>query len=151
MADRRVRVPKDKETLIVKLTRTDDANGGAFQTRADLMTFAAVLGYSEGTKVPFGDWLEPIRQEVFARSGHDTVINLLALATTHDPKCLAHNDEAEDLRISIFEEYANGGLEFLRSELQGIDDPLEHLLLLIDQQRKNDKKPGEFDLSDFLG
>lgn len=150
MADRRVRVPKDKEAIIVKLTRNDDSNGGAFLTRADLMTFAAVIGYNKGSRVPLTDWLEPIRQEVFARSGHDTVINLLALATTRDPKSLASNDEAEDLRISIFEEYANGGLESLRNELQGVDDPMEHLLLLIDQQRKNEKGPGEFDLSDFL-
>lgn len=152
MADRRVRLPKDKEQLIAKLTSGESSNSGVFQTRADLLTFAAVVGFSKGSQIPFepSSAMDPIRQEVFARSGHDTIINLLAIATTKDPKCLAHNETAEELRITTFEQYANGGLEFLRFELQGVDDPLDHLLLLIDHQRKNEKGQEEFDLSSFL-
>ena len=150
MADRRIRVPKDKEALIVKLTKTDDSSGGIFQTRAHLMTFAAVYGFSRGPRIRFNDSLEPIRHEVFARQGHDTIINLLALAATEDPKCLAQNDEAENLRATIFEEYANAGLDHLRTELHGVDDPLEHLLLLIQQQRQGNGGKEEFDLTKFL-
>ncbi len=150
MADRRIRVPKDKEALIVKLTKSDDGTGGIFQTRAHLMTFAAVYGFNKGARVPFPDSLEPIRQEVFARQGHDTIINLLALAATEDPKCLAQTDEAENLRATVFEEYANGGLDRLRSELHGVDDPLEHLLLLIQQERRGTESSEEFDLTKFL-
>lgn len=151
MADRRVRVPKDKEALIAKLTRSDDSANGVFQTKADLLTFAAVLAYSKKkTGIPFETTSEPIRQEVFQRSGYDTVINLLALATSRDPRCLANDDEAEELRVTIFEEYANAGLEFLRHELQGVDDPLDHLLLLIDQERRQDTEYRAFDLTDFL-
>jgi dnd system-associated protein 4 len=151
VADRRVRLPKDKEQLIAKLTGGEGSTAAVFETRADLLTFAAVVGFNKGSQIPFEpSSLDPIRQEVFARSGHDTIINLLALATTRDPKCLAHNEAAEELRITTFEQYANGGLEFLRYELQGVDDPFDHLLLLIDHQRKSDQGNGEFDLTTFL-
>lgn len=151
MADRRIRPPKDKEALIVRLTKTDDASSeGIFQTRAHLMTFAAIYGFSKQRRIPFADSLEPIRHDVFARHGHDTIINLLALAETEDPRCLAQNDEAEHVRATIFEEYANGGLDQLRGELQGVDLPLEHLMLMIQQEQKPEGDPGEFDLSRFL-
>lgn len=152
MSDRRIKPPKDKEALILKLAKGDEPSSeGIFQTRAHLLTFAAAYGFSKNRRLPFTESLDGIRSEVFDRNGYDTVINLLALATTTDPRCLAATDEAEEERIAIFEEFANGGLEELRTELQGVDDPLEHLLLVIQQQEEDEKEPvADFDLSRFL-
>ncbi len=38
------------------------------------------------------------------------------------------------MRAYIFESYANGGLEFLQQQLHGKTDPLDHLLLVINQE-----------------
>lgn len=148
MADRRIRLPKDKEAFIANLT--EGKSSGPFLTRASLMTFAACYGFAKGARIPFTETLEPIRQEVFERLGHDTVINLLSLAATGDPKVLAQNEKAEEVRAAIFEEYANGGLERLRTELHGVDDPFQHLLLLIDQERQKVEDDQELDLTRLI-
>jgi dnd system-associated protein 4 len=151
MTDRRVRIPADKEDILQLLVKSESSSG-PFNLRADVLTFAAVLGLKNDKRIPFTESREPIRQDVFNRQGHDTVINLVAVAASKDPKVLASDDAAEDIRITIFEEYANGGLDFLRGELRGAVDPLEHLLLLINQERRQDidREDGEFGLSRFL-
>lgn len=151
MADRRVRVPSNREDIINKLVKSDSDNG-PFNLRADLITFAAVIGLKEKRRIPFSESLEPIRQDVFNRHGYDTVINLIGVAETNDPMILANSEAEENKRITIFEEYANGGLEYLQNELRGAVDPLEHLLLLINQERKEESEDDEdeFGLSRFL-
>lgn len=146
----RIRVPKDKKALIDKLVRGDDSLP-PFRTQADLLNFTAALAYSRGGNTqPFNESMEPIRQEVFDRQGYDTSINLIALAMTQDIKVLVATDEAEEMRIQYFEELANAGLEILQNELEGVVDPLEHLLLLIGRQRPNENREEEFDLSRFI-
>ncbi|NLG32054.1 MAG: DNA phosphorothioation-associated protein 4 [Syntrophomonadaceae bacterium] len=148
----RIRAPKDKKALIDKLVRGDD-NHPPFRTQADLLNFAAALAFSRGGVVqPFTESLDnPIRQEVFERQGYDTAINLVALAMTEDIKILVATDEAEATRIQYFEELANAGLEILQNELEGVVDPLEHLLLLVGRQRQDENGEEEFDLSRFIG
>lgn len=146
----RIRIPKDKKNLIDKLVRGED-NLPPFRLLADLLNFAATLAFKQGAaRLPFTESLEPIRQEVFSRQGYDITINLIALASTKDLKILAQNDDADNIRTQIFEEYANAGLEILQSELVGVVDPLEHLLLLIGRQRSPETKVEEFDLSRFI-
>lgn len=148
----RIRVPKDKKPLIDKLVRGDD-NLPPFRTQADLLNFAAALAFSRGADTrPFNEATQDrIRQEVFDRQGYDTSINLLALAMTEDIKVLVATDEAEEMRNQYFEELANAGLEILQNELEGVVDPLEHLLLLVGRHRTNENQEEEFDLSRFIG
>jgi len=150
--DRRIRIPRDKGDLVDRLTRSDTYPNGPFRQKSDVITFAAAYGFRKGARRPFSESLEPIRLEVFERRGHDLAIYLLAFAETKDPTILAPSDEALARRVTIFEEYANGGLEFLRRELQGLDDPLPRLLLLIAAERAigEPEPPEEFDLSRFL-
>ena len=80
------------------------------------------------------------------------MIKLLAIAETNVPNILSlHDLQAEEKRVQIFEEYANGGLEQLQEDLKGIVDYSEHLLLLLNLERfpKNDSEE-EFDLTRFL-
>lgn len=153
MADRRIRIPKDKSDIIKRLVRGESSDG-PFRTKADLMTFAASLGFSKNNKIPFSDTQDdPIRQDVFNRQGYDTIINLVALADSKNPQVLMKTDEAENEKITIFEEYANGGLSILRNEIQGTPNPISQILLLINQEREQQDKDGEtneFDLTRFL-
>mgnify|MGYP000903926123 CR=1 FL=1 len=150
MGDRRIRVPKNKEKIINILFK-GESRTGVFITKAELITFAATLGYKYENRIPFDDSLDPIRQDVFERHGCDTVINLIAIADSKDPIILRSSDIDEDRRITIFEEYANGGLEILQEELRGKGNPLEHLLLMINKERcADDINEEEFGLDRFL-
>jgi len=137
MIERRIRVPKDKEDLVTRLTKSDDYPNGPFEQRSDVLTFAAAYGHRHDLYKPFSDTSTQIsiRPGVFERRGQDFVFYLLALAKTRDPRVLSDTDEAIDRRAIIFEAYANGGLEALRPELHGLDDPLGRLILLVGEQR----------------
>ncbi|MCU0535867.1 MAG: DNA phosphorothioation-associated protein 4 [Hydrococcus sp. Prado102] len=155
MALPRIRIAKDKAELVKALV---DFNGarGPFQTYADAIVFAASLGAKYQKKVPLGVISNtepaPISLEIFISRGYDPVINLLAIAQTQDTKILStHDSNAEEKRIQIFEEYANGGLEKLRDELRGTVDYTDRLLLILSTQRVQEESTDEeFDLSRFL-
>ncbi|MEH2102554.1 MAG: DNA phosphorothioation-associated protein 4 [Nostoc sp.] len=151
MADKRIRISKDKATLLESLV--EEATS-PFDTYADVMVFAASLGAKRKKSVPLEEFAkkpEPIRQSIFINRGYDTVINLLAISHTRDPKILASDEDSENEKLKIFEEYANGGLEILKDKLQGSVDYLETILLLLASERNSSQiKDGEFDLSDLL-
>ena len=64
---------------------------------------------------------------------------------------LLPTEECDSIRIQIFQEYVNGGLEILQTELQGIVDYSEQILLLLNIERNKEKvNTEEFDLSRFL-
>ena len=95
----------------------------------------------------------PINIEVFWSRGYENIIKLIAIADTRDTKILSQtNEEIEENRIKIFEEYANGGLEILQDELRGAVNYSERLLLvLISERYQKPQAEAEFDLTKFLG
>ncbi|NJM70791.1 MAG: DNA phosphorothioation-associated protein 4 [Scytonema sp. RU_4_4] len=151
----RIRVAKDKADLVKALTSADSATG-PFQTYADVIVFAAALGAKHKKRVPLGEISKrepsPIRLEYFATMGHDWVIKLLGITETKDIKILSPNEEEyEQKRNQIFEEYANGGLEILQNELWGAVDYSERVLLMLSSERFNkEQQDEEFNLSKFL-
>lgn len=154
MAVSRIKIGKDKAALVQSLV---DFNGGIgpFQTYADVMTFAATLGARFRKRVPLNIISKepaPISLEIFISRGYDSVIKMLAITETNDPKILStYGAEAENKRVQIFEEYANGGLEKLQEELKGVVDYSEHILLLLNLERfPKNSSDEEFDLSRFL-
>lgn len=155
MGANRVRVGKDKADLVKALTLGNDTTG-PFQTYADAIAFAAALGAKRKKRVVLQEVSkkEPgaIAQEIFISRGYDRLIKLLAISETKDINIIAPNDaEAEETRIAIFEEYANGGLEILQEELRGAVDYTERLLLMMISERDQKNQPeGEFNLSRFL-
>lgn len=58
-------------------------------------------------------------------------MDLIAVMATKDPKILQNSDEALQARAKIFEEYANGGFEILESQLAGVNDISQQILLLV--------------------
>ncbi|WP_107670927.1 DNA phosphorothioation-associated protein 4 [Cyanothece sp. BG0011] len=154
MAINRIRISKDKADLVKSLVDFG-GGGGPFQTYADVIAFAATLGAKHNKRIPLNIISKepaPISLDIFVSRGYDTVIKLLAIAETNAPHILAlYDTEAENQRVQIFEEYANGGLAQLQEELKGIVDYSEHLLLLLNLERfPSNTTEDEFDLSRFL-
>ena len=155
MAISRIKVAKDKAELVQKLLETKGSTG-PFQTYADVVAFAASLGAKHHKRIPLKDIAKsepaPISLEVFISRGYDSLIKLIAVTETKDIGILSiKNSAAEEKRVTIFEEYANGGLEKLSQELRGAIDYTERLLLIINAERYSEESvEEEFDLSRFL-
>lgn len=155
MAINRVRVAKDKAELVQALVDSKETTG-PFLTYADVLAFAAALGAKRQKRVSLGTLSTkepaPISLEIFASRGYDWVIKLLAIAHTQETHILSPYDSiAEEQRVLIFEEYANGGLEILRDELRGAVDYSERILLILNSERfKEEPTAQEFNLSRFL-
>lgn len=155
MGVNRIRIAKDKADLIQALTASRDTTG-PFQTYADVVVFAAALGVQGKKRVSLGIISKkepaPISLDIFVSRGYDLVLKLIAIAETKDAKIISPSDAtAQEQRIRIFEEYANGGLEILRDELRGAVDYSEQLLLLLSAERfKEEVTEDSFDLSRFL-
>jgi dnd system-associated protein 4 len=156
MAEARIKIAMDKAELVKELTaKSLEETTKPFQTYADVLVFAAALGAKRDQRSPFNDFSkkdpEPISYEVFRK--YDKVIKLLSVVATKSPRVLADNDEAEESRIKIFEEYANAGLEILSINLVGSVDHLERILLLLSDEKESSgtfKNEDGFDLSHFL-
>ena len=89
---------------------------------------------------------------VFASHDLDTVINILAVYKSSNANILAETDEMEDKRATIFEEYANAGLEILQKELAGAPSYSEQLMLMLQKEKKKSEKSdsSSFDITDIL-
>jgi len=153
----RIRVAKDKAELVKSLTSADGGTG-PFQTFADVIVFAAALGVKYKKRVPLGEISKrepaPIGQEHFLIKGYDLVIKLLAMIEFQDLSILSiNNDNYENQRLRLFEEYANGGLEILQNELRGAIDYSDRLLLILVNERFHKESEAEsgFDLRHFIG
>ncbi|HBE18248.1 MAG TPA: DNA phosphorothioation-associated protein 4 [Cyanobacteria bacterium UBA11149] len=155
MSGNRIRVAKDKADLVKALVASAETTG-PFQTYADAIAFAAAMGAKKKKRSPLGIVAKrepgPIALEIFVSRGYDVIMKLLAIAQKKEAKILSAFDaRAEEERIHIFEEYANGGLEILRDEFVGAVDYTERLLLILSNQRLNEEvSEGDFDLSRFL-
>ncbi|ELR98749.1 DNA phosphorothioation-associated protein 4 [Gloeocapsa sp. PCC 73106] len=154
MSLNRIRISKEQADFVKSLL-SEDGSTGPFQTYADIIAFAAALGVIQKHSVSVTNPAKepaPISVEIFVSRGYDWLFKLLAIALTQDPKILSvHDPQAEEQRLRIFEEYANGGLEKLRERLKGSVDYTERISLIINQTRsKKQDTPDEFDLSRFL-
>lgn len=155
MGDRRIQVAADKSDFLQKL-KTDGGMEGPFQEYYDALVFAAALGAAKGQSKPLGKIAKerpsPIRMEIFERNSLDTVINILAVFQSKDPNILANSDEMEDRRATIFEEYANAGMEILQHELAGAPSFSEQIMLLLQKEKQKTMKSDgdDFDITDLF-
>jgi dnd system-associated protein 4 len=88
-----------------------------FPTIRELLCFAALLGYSEGRRIPLDKnaGVEDISYQQFERGDAENLIFLIALAETKNVEILREGNEGEC--AMIFEEYANGGLAIIKDSL----------------------------------
>jgi len=147
----RVQISQDKAELVKALRAKEDGTG-LFSTYADVLTFAAVLGFNQKRKIPLGKFSRKDPDAVLQEQFRDrSIIDLIAIAETHSSKILASDQDTDLQRVEIFQEYANGGLEILSKELYGIKKPLERTLLILYSER-NRQTPDteEFDLDQLF-
>jgi len=117
--DHRIRRPAEREDVFRQLI-----SEGPFDTLRDAMLFAAALGRARSHSIPFTQSAEPIRWDTMtARPGTESVVNMLAVTDSDDDaevvdRAMIMSEERFDERAKIFEEYANGGLEIIGSELK---------------------------------
>ncbi|MEU3783431.1 DNA phosphorothioation-associated protein 4 [Streptomyces sp900129855] len=109
----RLRRPAEHELLIGALSGKD----GPFNAMVDVLMFSALLGRNKGKRERFDRAGEPIRLSIMeGRQYGDVLIDMVAVAETpDDPKILS--DERQPERVKIFEEYANGGLNYIQGEV----------------------------------
>ena len=147
MPEIRIRQPKQYEDLFRTLIGEDNS---VFASKAQVLLFAAAVGFNEGRRTPFKDSLEPIAMATFENLGRyfQTVLNTLAVAATNEIKILSEEKSVE--RILIFEEYACTGLEVLKNRLASQNTQLDAVIaMLSEQQAQGEEVQGDV-LSYFL-
>lgn len=114
---RRIHRATDKEDLIKTLM---SEKTGPFREIWRVLLFAAVLGYQKGRREPLAsyDSGKGIDQGSFANNtSWPGVLYLLSLVEDDSTENLKDDEAAESLRVVIFEEFANGGLEILKEHI----------------------------------
>lgn len=133
---KRIQRANDKEEII-KLLITDQL--GVFKEIWKLLLFAAQVGVRNGRREPLGsvDSGKGIDQTTFGNCpAWPGLMYLMALTETESTICMSGAPEAEDIRISVFQEYANGGLSILQDFFASRPADLDGLLAFIESQRE---------------
>jgi dnd system-associated protein 4 len=114
----RVRRPQQHEALLIELR--DEA---AFATFRDILLFAAAVGAHVQRRVAFTSSGEPIRYETLKEPMFsETLISMIAAnEVADDPEIMDGARTGE--RVRIFEEYANGGLEYIQEQVNMRHEP----------------------------
>ena len=130
---RRIQRAIDKEEVVRRLTSGEPP---IFKEIWRLLMFAASVGFKKGRSEPLGttDSGKAIPQTYFANSpAWPGFLHLLALVAAGDPHILAGDEKSDDERITLFEEFANGGLAILEEELERRSYSFEAVLEFITQ------------------
>lgn len=128
---RRIQRAINKEDVVRALT-TGDAP--LFKEIWRLMLFAASVGYRFDRPEKLGDVDsgKAIPPAYFSNNpAWPGFQYLMALVCTGEPQALRGTDECDEARLTVFEEYANGGLAILREELEQRSYSLDAMLQFI--------------------
>jgi dnd system-associated protein 4 len=129
---KRIHRAKDKQEIIEALT-SDSL--GVFKEIWRLQLFAAHVGLTHSKRVPLAaiDSGKGIDQSTFANcSAWPGILYLIAITESNSADPLSSTQDAEDFRISAFEEYSNGGLEMLQNYFKARQVDLNGLLEFIE-------------------
>jgi dnd system-associated protein 4 len=149
VAKRRVRRSKDQEPLYKELTNSESAKG-VFDSYKDLFMLAGVVGFKYKKRKPFKETAEQIALSVFNMETDFPIITAIALLETNNFHLLVDTEENHDLKLTIFEEYAAGGLEiiydFISKSAKKSDDNLYEFIF----NSKNEMSEKEQNLKDIV-
>ena len=128
----RSRIHEDMVQRLAML-KLPGADRTLFPTIRELLCFAALLGYSEGRRIPLDRdaGVEDVSYQQFERGDAEDLIYLIALAETKNAEVLKDGEESRC--AEIFEEYANGGLQVMREAMlqSGAEYPDRDILELL--------------------
>lgn len=133
---KRIQRATDKEEIIKSLMAEQV---GVFKEIWKLLLFAAQIGMRNNKREPLQsvDSGKGIDQSTFGNCpAWPGVLYLMSLSETESTNCMSGSPEAEDVRISIFQEYANGGLSVLQEFFTGRPLDLDGLVAFIETQRE---------------
>jgi dnd system-associated protein 4 len=120
---------KRERTFEALVSRVNNGKQPVFRYLKDLMVFAAIVGYCEGSRRPLsGDTIDIIL-DTYSTDQKDGFVYLLALLELKDANALRDANLASS--VVIFEEYCNQGLHTIQSWLDsnpGDPDGIETLL-----------------------
>jgi len=121
----RARRPQQHEALMQELH-----NEGKFPTYRDILLFAASVGFRQQRRVPFSSAAgDPIRYETLVTPTFSSaLINMIAANVVKDDPEIMDDSRIEE-RINIFEEYANGGLEYIQEQVNVRHQPAARVVL----------------------
>ncbi|WP_034274430.1 hypothetical protein [Haloechinothrix halophila] len=111
-ADVRIRRPRHHEQLTLELQEA------GFPYFRDILTFAAAVGFRFSRRTGFTEAAgDPIRYETLTVPPFsETLINAIAVNVISDDPEIMDAGRIEE-RVKIFEEYANGGLEYIQEQV----------------------------------
>jgi dnd system-associated protein 4 len=138
---RRIQRAKDKAEIIDKLTSEIKSEGvvhpAPFKEIWRLLLFCALVGFKAGQREPLDpvDQGKGIDQSSFGNSpAWPGVLYLMGLVETQSTAPLASSDDADALRIQMFEEYANAGLTILREKCHCGEPDLRFLIEYVNSE-----------------
>lgn len=139
---RRIYRATDKEEIIVALT---GSKLGVFREIWRLLIFSAQVGIRNNKREPLvsTDSGKGIDQSTFGNCpAWPGILYLIGLVEADDATILAGSPDAEEQRITAFQEYANGGLALLEQFFRSRVVDLDGILAFVDSQMmKKDLKP----------
>jgi dnd system-associated protein 4 len=144
---KRIHRASDKEEII-KLLMADQV--GIFKEIWRLLLFAAQVGVKNGKREVLRsvDSGKGIDQSTFGNCpSWPGIIYLMALTESGSSDTLAGSPEAEDTRIALFQEYANGGLSILREFFSDRLVDLDGMLAFVESQSTEKAKAPNLDLT----
>lgn len=119
-SDVRVRRPQRHEALMQQM-RAD----AGFVTYRDILLFAAGLGVLQQRRLSFEGTAEPIRYDTLTDpSFAEALVNMIAAIEYPDDANVMSVERLGD-RVHAFEEYANGGLEYLQEQINIRHQPVD--------------------------
>jgi len=124
---------------------SSDSDISVFKSYKDLFVFAVCVGYVNNDRKSLSENRKQgeIRWEYLTRE-NKMVIDSVALSESSDPKLLIDsNQDYLDKKVTIAEEYANGGIDILKNELlEKPGSPLENLISYMNKVSKLEEKEG---------
>lgn len=144
---KRIQRAGDKEEIIKSLM---SEQVGVFKEIWKLLLFAAQIGVRNNNRKPLKavDPGKGIDQTTFGNCpAWPGVLYLMALAETQKSESLSGSQDADDERVAVFQEYANGGLEILQNFFAGRPVDLDGLLAFIETQREESAGKVDLDLT----
>lgn len=144
---KRIHRATDKEEII-KLMTSEQL--GVFKEIWRLLMFAAQVGYHNKRREPLKaiEAGKGIDQSTFGNSpAWPGVVFLISLADSGAADVLGGSPENEDLRLTAFQEYANGGLAILQDFFTSRQANLDGLIEFIDTQRMSARLAPDLELS----
>ena len=129
-----------------------DGEDAVFKQLKDVFLMAACIGFKNEQRKPLTKRGKDFPWAVFNGKTDESIINAIALAETNDFRVLIdEQEEGEDDRVTIIEEYANAGIEYLKSQvLDKGGSCVENLLTYLNAQKSQEIDNDINNLGDLL-